>query len=60
MTEKYILEVKYLDKVNRCRKTSIVGVFLNQDKIEVAKNNILSQENKFKPIFSVQTVYDLF
>lgn len=60
MTEKYILEVRYLDKVNRCRKTSIVGVYLNQEKIELAKNEILSQESRFKPTFSIQTVYDLF
>ena len=27
---------------------------------EIAKNEILSQESKFKPTFSIQTVYDLF
>jgi hypothetical protein len=60
MVEKYILEVKYIDRINRCRKTSIVGVYLNEETLEAAKEKVLKIKTKYTPTFSVNMVYDLF
>ena len=33
MIEKYILEARWLDKINRCKKSTIVGVYTDTDKL---------------------------
>jgi len=60
MRNKYILEVKYLDNVNRCRQTSIVGVYKNLTDLENAKTNFVNTKKKYKHIFSVTSEYDIF
>lgn len=60
MKNKYILEVKFIDKMNRCRKTSIVGVYNSQSDVERAKETFVSKELKYRAIFSVGIEQDLF
>ena len=55
MKELFILEAKYLDKLNRAKKNHIVGVFDNLNKLENAKNTILNTPHEYNSVsFSVK------
>lgn len=58
MIEKYILEARWLDKINRCKKSTIVGVYTDMDKMEDVKQDMLSKEKKYKLVFSIGTTWD--
>lgn len=58
MIEKYILEVKWLDKINRCKKSTIVGVYTDMNKMEDVKRVMLDKEKRYKLVFSVVTTWD--
>jgi hypothetical protein len=58
MIEKYILEARWLDKINRCKKSSIVGVYTDLDKMEEVKRELLDKEKKYNLVFSVGTTWD--
>lgn len=60
MKNKYILEVKFIDTLNRCRKSTIVGVYSKPSDVEIAKENFAHKEHKYRPIFSVAIENDLF
>ena len=54
MKELFILEAKYLDKLNRAKKNHIVSVFDNLNKLEDAKNIVLNTPHEYKSVsFSV-------
>ena len=58
MIEKYILEARWLDKINRCKKSTIVGVYTDTDKMEEVKQDMLQKEQKYNLVFSVGTAWD--
>ena len=58
MIEKYILEARWLDKINRCKKSTIVGVYTDTDKLEQVKRNMLRAEKRYNLVFSVGTTWD--
>lgn len=58
MIQKYILEAKWLDKINRCKKSTIVGVYTDMNKMEEVKQDMLAEETKYKLVFSVGTTWD--
>jgi len=60
IANQYILEAKYLDKINRVKRKTIIGVYKNLESIELAKGQVLSQESKYKVVFSITTNYDPF
>lgn len=60
MKHKYIVEVIYIDNLNRCRKKEIAGVFSSEDAIEKFKNTFVNKTKKYNTIFSVHIESDLF
>lgn len=51
----YILEAEYRDKINRVRKNHIVGVYANLEKLENAKNTIISMPHDYNTVtFSIR------
>jgi hypothetical protein len=56
----FILEAKYLDKINRVKRKSIIGVFGNLTKLEQAKEKAIAEEMKYKVVFSIKSNYDPF
>lgn len=58
MIEKYILEARWLDKINRCKKSTIVGVYTDTDKLEQVKQDMLQAEKRYNLVFSVGTTWD--
>jgi hypothetical protein len=52
----YILEARWHDKINRIRQNSIVGVYDNLEKLEIAKNQVSAKPHDYKSItFNVNT-----
>jgi hypothetical protein len=56
----FILEAKYLDKINRVKRKSIIGVFGNLTKLEHAKAKAIAEEMKYKVVFSIKSNYNPF
>jgi hypothetical protein len=56
----FILEAKYLDSINRVKRKTIVGVYPNLNSIEKIKKQLISDEKKYKVIFSIFSRYDPF
>lgn len=56
----FILEAKYLDKINRVKRKTIIGVYGNLENVEKAKEKALSKEQKYKVVFSLTSRYDPF
>lgn len=56
----FILEAKYLDKINRVKRKTIIGVYGNLGNVEKAKEKALSEEQKYKVVFSLTSRYDPF
>jgi hypothetical protein len=56
----FILEAKYLDKINRVKRKSIIGVFGNLTKLEQAKEKAIAEEMKYKVVFSIKSNYNPF
>ena len=47
MFNQYILEAKYLDKIGRVKKKTIVGVFKDLESIEPVKEKLISEEKDY-------------
>lgn len=60
MFNQYILEVNYLDKINRIKKKTIVGVYSSLKEIEKIKDKLISEETKYKVSFSVNGQFNPF
>ena len=56
----FILEAKYLDKIKRVKRKTIVGVFPSLESIEKVKEKLTSEESKYTVIFSITSRYDPF
>jgi len=56
----YILEVKYLDKINRVKRKTIVGVYSNLQSIDNIKDRLIAEAPKYKVVFSITSRYDPF
>lgn len=56
----FILEAKYLDKINRVKRKSIIGVFGNLTKLEQAKEKTIAEELKYKVVFSITSAFNPF
>jgi hypothetical protein len=56
----FILEAKYLDKIKRVKRKTIVGVFPSLESIEPVKEKLTSEESKYTVIFSITSRYDPF
>ena len=56
----FILEAKYLDKINRVKRKSIIGVFGNLTKLEQAKEKAIAEELKYKVVFSITSAFNPF
>jgi hypothetical protein len=48
MYNQYILEAKYLDKIRRVKRKTIVGVYPSLEAIEKVKEKMLAEEVKYK------------
>lgn len=60
IANQYILEAKYLDKIKRVRKKTIVGVYPNLEKIEEVKRKLMDEESKYTVSFSITSNYNPF
>jgi hypothetical protein len=60
IANQFIVEAKYLDKINRVKRKSILGVYKNLEAVEKAKEKAISEEQKYKVVFSITTNYDPF
>jgi len=60
IANQFILEAKYLDSINRVKRKTIVGVYPNLNSIEKIKKQLISNEKKYKVIFSIFSRYDPF
>lgn len=60
MVNQYILEAKFLDKINRVKRKTIVGVFKDLESIEQAKNKMISEEKDYKLAFSINGQFNPF
>lgn len=56
----FILEAKYLDKINRVKRKSIIGVYGNLTKLEQAKEKAIAEEVKYKVVFSITSTFNPF
>lgn len=56
----FILEAKYLDKINRVKRKTIIGVYGNLENVEKAKEKTLSVEQKYKVVFSLTSTFNPF
>ena len=60
MYNQYILEAKYLDKIRRVKRKTIVGVYPSLEAIEKAKEKMLAEEIKYKLLFSINGQFNPF
>lgn len=60
IVNQFIVEAKYLDKINRVKRKSILGVYKNLEAVEKAKEKAISEEQKYKVVFSIKTNFDPF
>lgn len=60
IANQFIVEAKYLDKINRVKRKSILGVYKNLEAVEKVKEKAISEEQKYKVVFSITTNYDPF
>lgn len=60
MFNQYILEVNYLDKINRVKKKTIVGVYSNLKEIEKMKAKLIAEEKKYTVSFSINGQFNPF
>lgn len=57
----YILEAKWHDSINRCRKNAIIGVFDDLKKLEIVKNQTEKIPHDYKTIsFGINKEIQLF
>jgi hypothetical protein len=54
MYYQYILEAKFLDKLNRTRRKTIVGVYRSIQDAEVAKKKVLSENTEYNVSFGLR------
>jgi hypothetical protein len=52
--------MKYLDKINRVKRKTIVGVYSNLQSIENIKDRLIAEAPKYKVVFSITSRYDPF
>ena len=60
MVNQYILEAKFLDKINRVKRKTIVGVFKDLESIEKAKSKMILDEKDYKLSFSINGQFNPF
>ena len=60
MDNQFILEAKYLDKINRVKRKTIVGVFKDLNSMEKVKDQLIQEETQYKVIFSIKSQFHPF
>ena len=60
MFNQYILEAKYLDKIGRVKKKTIVGVFKDLESIEPVKEKLIFEEKDYKMSFKINGQFNPF
>jgi hypothetical protein len=60
MDNQFILEAKYLDKINRVKRKTIVGVFRDLNSMEAIKDKLIQEETQYKVTFSIRSQFHPF
>jgi hypothetical protein len=54
MYYQYILEAKFLDKLNRTRRKTIIGVYRSIQDAEAAKTKVLADNTEYRVSFGLK------
>ena len=57
MDNQFILEAKYLDKINRVKRKTIIGVFKDLNSMEKVKDELIQAETQYKVTFSITSQF---
>jgi hypothetical protein len=60
MDNQFILEAKYLDKINRVKRKTIIGVFKDLNSMEKVKEQLIQDETQYKVTFSIKSQFHPF
>ena len=60
MDNQFILEAKYLDKINRVKRKTIIGVFRDLNSMEPIKDKLIQAETQYKVTFSITSQFHPF
>jgi hypothetical protein len=60
MDNQFILEAKYLDKINRVKRKTIIGVFRDLNSMEAIKDKLIQEETQYKVTFSIRSQFHPF
>ena len=60
MDNQFILEAKYLDKINRVKRKTIIGVFKDLNSMEKVKEQLIQEETQYKVTFSIKSQFHPF
>jgi hypothetical protein len=60
MDNQFILEAKYLDKINRVKRKTIIGVFQDLNSMEAIKDKLIQEETQYKVTFSIRSQFHPF
>jgi hypothetical protein len=60
MDNQFILEAKYLDKINRVKRKTIIGVFKDLNSMEKVKDELIQAETQYKVTFSITSQFHPF
>jgi len=60
MDNQFILEAKYLDKINRVKRKTLVGVFKDLNSMEKVKEQLIQDETQYKVTFSIKSQFHPF
>jgi hypothetical protein len=60
MDNQFILEAKYLDKINRVKRKTIIGVFKDLNSMEAIKDKLIQEETQYKVTFSITSQFHPF
>jgi hypothetical protein len=60
MDNQFILEAKYLDKINRVKRKTIIGVFKDLNSMEKVKEQLIQAETQYKVTFYIKSQFHPF
>ena len=60
MDNQFILEAKYLDKINRVKRKTIIGVFRDLNSMEAIKDKLIQEKTQYKVTFSIRSQFHPF
>jgi hypothetical protein len=60
MDNQFILEAKYLDRINRVKRKTIIGVFKDLNSMEAIKDKLIQEETQYKVTFSITSQFHPF